>query len=254
MIPAFLETPQQPPQPPPPQQESLDASLVNDQDDHEEDPDTYDLGTPPLVIYANIDELKKTIHEFSKSHGYELVIKSGLNNKESKTCRLDFRCKRHGALDNKRKLTDETRKRKKRPSIKTGCKFRLIAAAMKRAEPDGPWQLRHPESGVFAHNHPADEITNLSGHRKRDLADLTDMISVMHRAGITPAQILTVLSQLYKDKAIVAKDVYNIIQASQTQSPYTTPGKRGRPPGPARQSLAAAAVDEKPEDLDATPM
>jgi FAR1 DNA-binding domain len=81
----------------------------------------WDLPPPPVDSFISYEVAKSTTHEWARRHGYDLSVKKTYKNRQGKIVRRVLVCTRGGKLDNKRKLTEETRVRRKRSSKKGGC-------------------------------------------------------------------------------------------------------------------------------------
>lgn len=174
----------------------------------------YNLPIPPLIAHPSFHDLETALHAFSKQHGFELVIRRTKGNPIRKRY---YSCKRHGKLDNRRRLTEESRVRKKIVSIKTECPFKLVATAMK--DTDGFWKLNSVGHGSEVHNHPADHSLQLTGHRRRDRTDAVKAsIISMHLCEVKPAKIHEVLKEQYGDGiSIVLQDIKNVMSSHRAE-------------------------------------
>lgn len=126
---------------------------------------SYSLGVIPYGVYDNLESVKTHLQEVAEREGYKLVLGKNTYNKENKVHKYWFRCKRHGTITNGRKLTEETRRRRQRPTVKTGCPMRIIIASVDPNEPDGQWEAR---PSIELHNHPRDDPNILPGRRQTD--------------------------------------------------------------------------------------
>ena len=196
-------------------------SIVSDSDSHSSDSDTssksiksrtyWDLPPPPEDSFDSYGTAKHNAHDWARRHGYDLSVKKAYKNKDRKIHRRVLTCTRGGKLDNKRKLTEETRVRKKRSSKRGGCKAQIWLVAEDSSNPEGTWSIRHARGTRSSrHNHSKACETDLPGHRRRARKQEINEIIRQHRAArIKPQQTLAVIQQQFPDLPVVLKDVLN---------------------------------------------
>jgi hypothetical protein len=110
-------------------------SFASNSDSHSNDSDAssksiklqtyWDLPPPPDDSFDSYETAKYNAHDWARRHGYDFSVKKVYKNEDRKIHRRVLTCTRGGKLDNKRKLTEETRVRKKRSSKKGGCKAQI---------------------------------------------------------------------------------------------------------------------------------
>jgi len=172
----------------------------------------WDLPPPPAESFPTYELAKSSAHEWARLHGYDFSVKKVCKNKDGKIHRRSLVCTRGGKLDNKRKLTEETRIRKRRGSKKGGCEVQIWLAADDINEPEGPWSIRHAGGTRSTwHNHPGAHKTDLPGHRQRaqKKRHVDDFIRQHRAARIKPQQSLAIIQQQMPDLPIVLDDVRN---------------------------------------------
>jgi hypothetical protein len=70
------------------------------------------LAPPPELQYPGCDEAINAMHDWDKHHGFDVSRQKPMKNKDGEIYKYLYRCTKHGKLDNNRKLTEDTRKRK----------------------------------------------------------------------------------------------------------------------------------------------
>jgi hypothetical protein len=122
-----------------------DAASENAQDSASSPAHThgdFDMLPPPSSTHPSW----QTLHDYAQSHaadhGYALSINTTAKNRS----RIKLACVCYGQPKNTHKLTPETRVRKNRVSVKTGCRMWIEG----RRQDDGTWLLR---VGQSQHNH-----------------------------------------------------------------------------------------------------
>jgi MULE transposase-like protein len=172
----------------------------------------WDLPPPPAESFPTYELAKSSAHEWARLHGYDFSVKKARKNKDGKIHRRVLACTRGGKLDNKRKLTEETRIRKTRGSKKGGCEVQIWLAADDINEPEGPWSIRHARGTRSTwHNHPGMSEKDLPGHcqRTQKKGKVDDFIRQHRAARIKPQQSLAIIQQQMPDLPIVLNDVRN---------------------------------------------
>jgi hypothetical protein len=187
------------------------ATNTRDQEDQTDPPPgfTY-LPPPPALSYTSPHEAIEAMHAWNKEHGFDVSKQKPGKNKNGELYKYLFRCTRHGKLDNHRKLTDETRKRK-RQSGKIGCPMGIYIKAEKPADPAGVWWIVHQQHGKSKwHNHGPSQPEELSGHRRRGRTDeLKGLIVQQREAGFDATQTLAYLKQQMPGVLVTRQDILN---------------------------------------------
>lgn len=166
-----------------------------------------DMLAPPERQYLSKDDGLTAIHEFTKSYGYELVLRKPEKNQDGAIYKYYLECKRHGRLSNTRKLEDSDRIRTKSSSMRQNCQMRIIFAACAKRDPTGQWEVR--SCSRDAHNHPADEVLALPGHRKRSRAQFEGLIQDHQAAAIQRKRTVAVIKRADPNAHVLPKDIAN---------------------------------------------
>lgn len=174
---------------------------------------TFELA-PPLRKFDSYAAAIAWGHEWSQQTGVELVrMDKGrhFKNRNNVKYKYIWRCKRAGKLDNKRKLTDETRKRRTVSSLRTDCPMKVILVACDPEHPDGTWEVRDCSVPCRTHNHPQDTPEALPGVRKRTFTpDVMEIIRTHHRLGIPRAETLAMIKRFRTGFLGTSRDLANI--------------------------------------------
>lgn len=152
-------------------------------------PNTYQIAPPPEQEYSSPKVAEGEIHAWTKTLCYELSRTKSDKNKDGIVYKQYYKCTKHGKPSNTRKLTEETRVRR-RTSGRTGCPMGVVVKAVDPKAPDGRWKIQHQMNGKsFFHNHPpAPHASALSGHRRRAATDHVKSIVQKKKTTRTPAK------------------------------------------------------------------
>jgi hypothetical protein len=170
----------------------------------------YYLAPPPISTYDTADEAIEAMHSWNKDHGFDVSKQKPMKNKAGELYKYLYRCTRHGRLDNNRKLTDETRKRK-RKSGKTGCPMGLYVKAIEPQNPSGRWKISYQQNGRSKfHNHEASSAQELTGHRRRHRTEEMKMLIRQQRAaGMDATQTLAYIKERLPEALVTRQDILN---------------------------------------------
>lgn len=132
-------------------------------------PSTYQIAPPPEQEYSTPKVAEGEIHAWTKALCFEVSRTKSDKNKDGIVYKQYYKCARHGKPSNTRKLTEETRVRRRANSRRTGCPMGIVVKAVDPKAPEGRWKIHHQMNGKsFVHNHPpALDASTLSGHRRR---------------------------------------------------------------------------------------
>lgn len=193
-----------------------DASLNAEDDDDDEDEQmgddnedqpVYQLPPPPEAIYPDEIELEKAMHAWSLEHGYELVRRASKKNAAKQLYKRYFHCSKHGKVSHKA-VRKEDRKRVNRTSNRMNCPMSLAAVAVDPHDPTGNWQIRHRKTH---HNHPAIEVVNLAGHRRRARNPAVEAaVDGLFAIGTNVGDVLKFLQKTNPDGLFKRTDVANM--------------------------------------------
>lgn len=182
------------------------------QDDDEPDHNDDDIGPvfhlppPPENTYSSEEELVKAMHAWSLEHGYELVRRASKKNAAGQVYKRYHHCSKHGQKTNT--LSPRDRKRAARKSNRIGCPMSLAAVAVDPSNPSGEWQIRHRKTH---HNHPADNPSQLSGHRRRAReGGVEKAVDGLLSIGTPTAHILQYLEKMHPTGLFTRTDVANM--------------------------------------------
>lgn len=136
------------------------------------DPNTYQIAPPPEQEYSTPQVAEGEIHAWTKALCYEVSRTKSDKNKDGVIYKQYYKCARHGKPSNTRKLTEETRVRRRAKTRRTGCPMGIVVKAVDPKAPEGRWRIHHQMNRKsFIHNHPpAVDANALSGHRRRACA------------------------------------------------------------------------------------
>jgi hypothetical protein len=170
----------------------------------------YYLPPPPTSTYDTADEAIEAMHNWNKDHGFDVSKQKPMKNKAGELYKYLYRCTRHGRLDNNRKLTEETRKRK-RKSGKTGCPMGLYVKAIEPQNPSGRWKISYQQNGRSKfHNHEASSAQELTGHRRRHRTEEMKMLIRQQRAaGMDATQTLAYIKERLPEALVTRQDILN---------------------------------------------
>ncbi|KAF2437170.1 hypothetical protein EJ08DRAFT_691471 [Tothia fuscella] len=192
-----------------------------DEDDVEEEQEDdtppegfYFLPPPPPLTYDTPEEAVQAVHDWNKDHGFDVSKQKPMKNKAGELYKYLYRCTRHGRLDNNRKLTDETRKRK-RKSGKTGCPMGLYVKAIEPSNPAGRWKISYQQNRRSKfHNHEATSAAELTGHRRRHRTEeMKALIRQQRQAGMDATQTLAYIKERMPDALVTRQDILNYRRA-----------------------------------------
>ncbi|TID22745.1 hypothetical protein E6O75_ATG01919 [Venturia nashicola] len=174
----------------------------------------YYLAPPPPRTYDSLEDTLQALHEWNKDHGFDVSKQKPMKNKAGDIYKYLYRCTRHGRLDNNRKLTDDTRKRKRR-SGKTGCPMGLYIRAVNPADASGKWAISYQrDSRSKFHNHEGVSAEDLTGHRRRHRTEeMVDIIRQQRAAGMDAAQTLAYIKERLPGALITKQDILNYRRA-----------------------------------------
>jgi hypothetical protein len=174
----------------------------------------YYLAPPPPRTYDSLDDTLQALHEWNKDHGFDVSKQKPMKNKAGDIYKYLYRCTRHGRLDNNRKLTDDTRKRKRR-SGKTGCPMGLYIRAVNPADAAGKWAISYQRDNRSKfHNHEGVSAEDLTGHRRRHRTEeMVDIIRQQRAAGMDAAQTLAYIKERLPGALITKQDILNYRRA-----------------------------------------
>lgn len=157
-----------------------DTERVKENCDHDGDADEYEdltvrIDPPPKNVYDSFKKCEDAVHLWCKGHGYDVVRGKPSKNAKAPSKKKDqihkyiYKCGKAGQPKNSHKLTDETRRRKRRASRKTGCGMGIIVAATNAQDVSGGWEVRYRENDKsFFHNHKPDYAGAISAYSRRD--------------------------------------------------------------------------------------
>jgi hypothetical protein len=177
-------------------------------------PGFYYLAPPPELTYPDCDTAINAMHDWDKHHGFDVSRQKPMKNKDGEIYKYLYRCTKHGKLDNNRKLTEDTRKRK-RKSGKIGCPMGIYIKAVDPANPAGTWCIVHQQNGRSNfHNHEAVSGLELTGHRRRERTEeLKTLIRQQRAAGMDANQTLAFLKEQNPDALVTRQDILNYRRA-----------------------------------------
>lgn len=192
--------------------DGLPAHLDNN--DLNPPPGFWYLPPAPALSYPGPDEAMAAMHEWNKHHGFDVSRQKPMKNKDGELYKYLYRCTKHGKLDNNRKLTDETRKRK-RKSGKIGCPMGIYIKAEDPSNTNGPWRIVHQQNGRSNfHNHEAVDSLELTGHRRRERDDdLKTLIRQQRALGMDANQTLAFLKDQKPGLLVTRQDILNYRRA-----------------------------------------
>lgn len=172
------------------------------------------LPPPPCTTFDTPDEALEFMHNWNKDHGFDVSKQKPMKNKAGELYKYLYRCTRHGKLDNNRKLTEETRKRK-RKSGKTGCPMGLYVKAIEPSNPSGRWKISYQQNGRSKfHNHEATSAQDLTGHRRRHRTEeMKALIRQQRSAGMDATQTLAYIKERLPDALVTRQDILNYRRA-----------------------------------------
>ncbi|KAF2458039.1 hypothetical protein BDY21DRAFT_343463 [Lineolata rhizophorae] len=161
----------------------------------------WDMAPPPEGMYPSKDALLQAAQNHAAQHGYALSI----NNYWKTQQRVKIACVCYGTPKNTRRLTDATRVRKGRGSLKTGCRM-WVEGKMLPNEGDR-WRLTVKEP---RHNHPGVEAERLSVHRKRTQGEAVERwIRRLWKENKKANETVDILKCKFPGVRITLRDVYN---------------------------------------------
>ena len=177
-------------------------------------PGFYFLAPPPELVYSGPDEAIQGMHDWNKLNGFDVSRQKPMKNKDGELYKYLYRCTKHGRLDNNRKLTDETRKRK-RKSGKIGCPMGIYVKADDPSNPGGRWRVVHQQNGRSNfHNHPSVAGLELTGHRRRERTEeLKSLIRQQRALGMDANQTLSYLKDRNPEALVTRQDILNYRRA-----------------------------------------
>ncbi|QDS68864.1 hypothetical protein FKW77_007427 [Venturia effusa] len=192
----------------------LDGDAAGADEDNTPPEGMYYLAPPPPKTYDTLDDTLQALHEWNKDHGFDVSKQKPMKNKAGDIYKYLYRCTRHGRLDNNRKLTDDTRKRKRR-SGKTGCPMGLYIRAVNPADASGKWAISYQrDSRSKFHNHEGVSAEDLTGHRRRHRTEeMVDIIRQQRAAGMDAAQTLAYIKERLPGALITKQDILNYRRA-----------------------------------------
>jgi len=172
------------------------------------------LAPPPELQYPDCDAAISAMHEWDKHHGFDVSRQKPMKNKDGEIYKYLYRCTKHGKLDNNRKLTEDTRKRK-RKSGKIGCPMGIYIKAVDPSNPNGAWCIVHQQNGRSNfHNHDSVSGLELTGHRRRERTDeLKALIRQQRAAGMDANQTLAFLKEQNPEALVTRQDILNYRRA-----------------------------------------
>ena len=194
-------------------------------------PGFWYLAPPPELQYPGCDEAINAMHEWDKHHGFDVSRQKPMKNKDGEIYKYLYRCTKHGKLDNNRKLTEDTRKRKvhshalaspsisltffQRKSGKIGCPMGIYVKAVDPSNPSGAWCIVHQQNGRSNfHNHEAVDGLELTGHRRRERTEeLKALIRQQRAAGMDANQTLSFLKEQNPNALVTRQDILNYRRA-----------------------------------------
>lgn len=177
-------------------------------------PGFYYLAPPPELQYPDCDTAINAMHDWDKLHGFDVSRQKPMKNKDGEIYKYLYRCTKHGKLDNNRKLTEDTRKRK-RKSGKIGCPMGIYVKAVEPSNPAGAWCIIHQQNGRSNfHNHEAVSSLELTGHRRRERTEeLKTLIRQQRAAGMDANQTLAFLKEQNPQALVTRQDILNYRRA-----------------------------------------
>jgi hypothetical protein len=157
---------------------------------------SLDLAPPSKQQFPTYGDLLSSVQAHAKVHGYAIAVGRSKRNKKGDMKLYYLQCVKSGkACD---RVSDH---RKPLISQKTECPFRCRAQ-----HSDGVWGLKIDEP---SHNHEPEEP--IFHHQHRSFPEHAKaLVASMSRAGITPKQIASVVSQSFPEQLWKMQDIYNI--------------------------------------------
>jgi uncharacterized protein len=118
--------------------------------------------------YPTREDALNACHSWARARGYDVSISTVSQKSKGKTHALLVQCKRAGKPTNSRRITEETRIRK-RASNRTGCGMGIWMKMVDKKLENSPWTLRYQDgSKSFVHNHPPMDLDENGKRRKHN--------------------------------------------------------------------------------------
>ncbi|KAG6053945.1 hypothetical protein E4U17_004223 [Claviceps sp. LM77 group G4] len=217
-----------------------DIEKMNIEEGHSDSEDEGSLGQsalPQAQTFASLGALESYLHDFAVPLGFDVARSKWYGKKNEATgkmSRLYFRCCRGGKQDSRRKAGS------RRHTIKTECKWKVIATASDPSDLTGPFELRLSQTMI--HNHgPSNPMTLLQRYskKKRKLELMDSMQEDEHpqdreSSALSEAE----LERIHPSGAIYPKP-YSVANARRNTSPQTPAGRSSAP----RNSSLLASQD-----------
>jgi hypothetical protein len=174
----------------------------------------YYLAPPPPHEYDTLEDTIQAMHDWNKDHGFDVSKQKPMKNKAGDYYKYLYRCTRHGKLDNNRKLTEDTRKRK-RKSGKTGCPMGLYIRAVDPSNASGKWRISYQQNNRSKfHNHEGALAQDLTGHRRRHRTEeMIDLIRQQRAVGMDATQTLAYIKERMPGALVTKQDILNYRRA-----------------------------------------
>ena len=160
---------------------------------------------PPETQYSSLDQLFEAIQRWAANRGYAFSIGRSRTTSSSKK-RIEYYCDRHTSPPR----TSRTRTRKT-SGRGTNCQFSIIAKQID----DATWQICHRSGSKFStHNHePSPGEWAHPSHRTLSVG-IKEQILELHKVGITPRDIQTLIRSSNEDSLHTKQDIYNQLKRS----------------------------------------
>ena len=159
------------------------------------------LGLPlDEAIYTTPEAVKAALQSHARDNGYGVSVSS------SKDQRIYYACAKGGKYrDTKNPETHESRRRKNTSTMKTDCRFSIVAKKC----PEG-WKVEVQDNN---HNHgPIAVLSALPQHRIAALQSQERLlIRDMSTLGHSPTQILDAIRKGNPNSNLIPRDIYNIL-------------------------------------------
>jgi hypothetical protein len=159
---------------------------------------------PSEAIYPDIPTALAAIQAHAKANGYAFFRRDG------KPKRVVFVCDRAGKYDPKSKHpnTHTSKQRAKTGTKKCDCQMRI---ALSLDDISGSWKLKVLEA-IHNHGQSADPAAHPAHRIASTRPEIRAQIDSYAKAGLSTAQILTLLRQDLPGVLLSQKDISNIVQ------------------------------------------
>jgi hypothetical protein len=165
------------------------------------------LGLPPdEATYTTLEDVKAALQSHARDNGYGISVTS------SRDQRIYYAYTKGGKYrDTKSPETHESRRRKNTSTMKTDCRFSVVAKKC----PEG-WKVDVQNNN---HNHgPIAALSALPQHRiaamnSQERAILRDMNAL----GYSPTQILDAIRKSNPESNLIPRDIYNLLASMRVE-------------------------------------